>query len=79
MGLLRADADRLLLNIIVDSQRYTNDPLAPLPANWEQMLAEIGYDEQEAPVRKSVTLRVFPAALSPQALCVEATIGAMEG
>ncbi|MCX6028385.1 MAG: twin-arginine translocation signal domain-containing protein [Chloroflexi bacterium] len=38
-------ADRLLLNIIADSQRYTAEPLAPLPANWEQMLAEIEYNQ----------------------------------
>ena len=38
-------ADRLLLNLIADSEKYTNHPLAPLPANWEQMLVELGYNE----------------------------------
>jgi hypothetical protein len=38
-------ADRLLLNIISDSQKHTAEPLAPLPANWEQMLAEIEYTD----------------------------------
>jgi len=37
-------ADRLLLNLIADGQTYTSEPPAPLPANWEQMLAEIEYN-----------------------------------
>jgi len=47
-------ADRLLLNLIQYASRFTSDPLAPLPGDYDAQFRKIGYQSTARPQEQSV-------------------------